>query len=205
MKKVDPFFFVLEGLDGAGTTTQTSCLAKWLRSLGHSVHVTREPSDGPIGRLIREMLRNRHGKVDPSAIALLFAADRLDHLAREIHPKLSAGNIVISDRYLMSSLAYQGRDGALPWVEILNQRADTPDLTVLLDVDPEVCLSRLAARGSAAELYERRETLEAVYNAYHCLVDDEKISGTLSVVDGSVEVEQVFEAVKRLIKNHFKL
>lgn len=205
MKKVDPFFIVLEGLDGAGTTTQTARLAKWLRSLGHSVHVTREPSDGPIGRLIREMLRNRHGKVDPSAIALLFAADRLDHLTREIHPNLSSGNVVISDRYLMSSLAYQGRNGNLPWVEILNQRADAPDLTILLDVNPAVCLSRLAARGNEAELYERRETLEAVNDAYRCLVNDEKTSGDLAVVDGAVEVEQVFEAVKLIVKERFNL
>lgn len=205
MKKVDPFFIVLEGLDGAGTTTQTARLEEWLRALGLTVVVTREPSDGPIGRLIREMLRNRHGDVDPSAIALLFAADRVDHLAREIHPNLSAGNIVISDRYLMSSLAYQGRDGNLPWVEILNQRADTPDLTILLDVDLEVCLSRLASRGSEAELYERRETLEAVCAAYRRLVDEEKISGALAVVDGSVEVEQVFEAIKRVVKKRFNL
>src|SRR5262249_58217852 len=90
---------VLEGLDGAGTTTQTSRLIEHLRARGRDAHATREPSDGPIGRLLRAFLAGAHGPVDATTMALLFAADRADHLAREVEPALARGAIVVSDRW----------------------------------------------------------------------------------------------------------
>src|SRR5574341_1198614 len=93
-----PLLIALEGIDGAGTTTQAALLCDWLRGMGTRVHRTQEPSAGPIGQLLRLLLRGPL-RVDPAAVALLFAADRLDHLAREIEPQLASGAHVVTDRY----------------------------------------------------------------------------------------------------------
>src|SRR4029077_17208061 len=110
---------------------------------GRRVHTTREPSDGPVGRLLREILLGGHrdpggDPVDGLAMALLFAADRRDHLRREILPALDAGLDVVTDRYLLSSLAYQAEETAREWVEGLARDVPAPDLTLLLDVPVSV-------------------------------------------------------------------
>src|SRR5262249_23134396 len=130
---------VLEGIDGSGTTTQAHLLGA---HYGARVHVTREPSDGPVGGEIRKILRGAHAPVDAAAVALMFAADRVDHLAREIRPRLDARVHVVSDRYLMSSLVYQGYSVRYDWVLTINQMAQKPDLTILLDVPVEVASER---------------------------------------------------------------
>ena len=89
---------VLEGIDGAGTTTQTSRLVAALGARGVAAHATREPTTGPVGRLLREMLGGAHQPVDQTTLGLLFAADRADHLQREIEPELARGTVVVSDR-----------------------------------------------------------------------------------------------------------
>ena len=120
---------VLEGLDGAGTTTQAKRLVEHLRTRGGKAHLTREPSDGPIGRLIREMLTGEHAipgqPIAQSTFGLLFAADRLDHLQREVEPQLAAGATVVSDRWYHSSLAYQGTGADRDWIDDA-QRARPP-------------------------------------------------------------------------------
>ena len=103
---------VLEGIDGSGTTTQARLLCEWLAGRGVAVHLTREPSDGPVGRLIREILHGAHAPVAGDTMALLFAADRVDHLSREVLPALDRGTHVVTDRYYHSSLAYQAIDEA---------------------------------------------------------------------------------------------
>src|SRR5262249_6595884 len=120
-------FIVIEGIDGAGTTTQTHLLTEWLRQRGRPAHATREPSDRPVRRVLREILGGAHAPVDGSTMALLFAADRMDHLAREIEPALARGAVVVSDRYYHSSLAYQAEESEQGFVEMLNQRARRPD------------------------------------------------------------------------------
>ena len=194
-----PRFIALEGIDGAGTTTQSRLLVDWLRSLGRPVHLTREPSDGPIGLLIREVLRGDHGEFDPSAIALLFAADRLDHLSREIRPALARGRDVVSDRYVLSSLAYQGLDGNLPWVETLNARAEPAALTIVLDVPVDVCLARLEQRGLEPELYERRETLNRVDHTYRALIERMDPGGEIAFIDGTPDPEAVARAIRDVV------
>ena len=140
---------VLEGLDGAGTTTQVKRLVEHLRASGRAAHATREPSDGPIGKLIREMLTGGHAipgqSLSQSTFGLLFAADRLDHLQREVEPQLAAGAIVVSDRWYHSSLAYQGTGADRDWITMLNARARKPDLTIFLEVRPEVAAKRRLA------------------------------------------------------------
>src|SRR4051794_8693546 len=154
-----PVFVVLEGIDGAGTTTQTERLVAHLRARGRQAAATREPSDGPVGRLLRELLLGHHplpdgGKVAGAAMALLFAADRVDHLQREIQPLLGAGADVVSDRYLMSSLAYQAEEADRDWVAGLARGVRAPDLTVLVDVPIAVAAARRSQAGRPVERYD---------------------------------------------------
>lgn len=164
----DAPFIVIEGIDGAGTTTQTALLASALRARGRAVRTTREPSDGPIGVLIRQVLSGRlvvpgeaPAPLGWETMAALFAADRLDHVAAEVAPALREGQAVISDRYDASSVAYQGISADDPevfeWILALNARARRPDLTVVLDVSPEVAQARRAARADRAEIFDDPE------------------------------------------------
>lgn len=164
-------FYVIEGLDGAGTTTQMAGLAAYLTGKGKTVVTTHEPTDGPVGRLIRSTLRREPGAVDPSCLPWMFAADRADHLHRTVEPALADGAVVIADRYLHSSLAYQSLDLPLEEVFALNQRFRVPDRTVLLDVPVDVCLARIDARGAARELFEEHERLERIAEAYDRVVE----------------------------------
>ena len=167
---IDGHFIVLEGIDGSGTTTQCAMLADALSARDLPAHVTREPSNGPIGVLIRQILTgrvvvpSRHGARAPgwATMAALFASDRLDHLESEIEPNLRDGVTVVCDRYDHSSVAYQtvssgDRDGASTWVLELNRLARRPDLTLVLDVDPDVAARRRSTRSGAPELYEASE------------------------------------------------
>ncbi|HTB57594.1 MAG TPA: dTMP kinase [Polyangia bacterium] len=154
-----PLFIVLEGIDGSGTTTQLGLLERHLQGRGRRVHATREPSQGPIGRLLREILLGGHKSpagvpVDGLAMALLFAADRRDHLSREIDPALAAGADVVSDRYLLSSLAYQAQEAERDWVAGLARDLRVPDLTLLLDLPVEVAAARRRAAGRPDERYD---------------------------------------------------
>lgn len=193
--------FVLEGLDGAGTTTQARRLADALRARGHAVHVTREPSDGPIGRLIREMLTGGHalpggGALDQAAFSLLFAADRLDHLQREVAPALAAGTIVISDRYDHSSLAYQGTGAERAWIATLNERARRPDLTIFLRVRAEVAADRRLAAGRSQELFEDLAMQRRVAAGYEEVMAACAAAGEAVVVlDGEQPLDDVTGAI----------
>jgi dTMP kinase len=170
-----PLFIVLEGIDGSGTTTQTGRLAQHLERRGRRVHTTREPSAGPIGRLVREILLGGHrladGKpADGPAMALLFAADRRDHLVREIEPALAAGLDVISDRYLLSSLAYQAEEADRAWVASLARDLRAPDLTLLLDLPVQLAADRRRAAGRVEERYDADAVQERVAARYRELV-----------------------------------
>jgi dTMP kinase len=201
-------FIVLEGLDGAGTTTQARRLAAALRAAGRAVHVTAEPSGGPAGQLTRLVLTKRlvgaHGQAggfDPAALALLFAADRLDHLSVEILPKLAAGEDVISDRYTLSSLAYQSlTTGDLAWVEALNARARAPDVTLFLRVSPDVALARRQADNGGGELFEVPAFQREVARAYDRCVERLKERGErVIVLDGERPVEEVTAALQAAV------
>ena len=163
-------FLVIEGLDGSGTTTQVELLATALRQRGVPTHATCEPSKGPIGALIRQALSGRLGTaqgeaLSPQTLALLFAADRADHLFAEVEPALSSGHWIVSDRYLLSSLAYQSLSLPMEWIMALNQHALVPDCTVFLEIEPKLAASRMKLRPQA-ELYEALETQERVAQNY---------------------------------------
>jgi dTMP kinase len=199
-------FIVLEGLDGAGTTTQSRLLGERLRDAGRRAHVTAEPSGGPVGALLRQVLQKRiNGGAgdgfDPHALALLFAADRLDHLSAEVLPRLAAGEDVVSDRYTLSSLAYQSlTTGDARWVEEINGRARAPDVTIFLRVRAGLALGRRRGAGTTPELYEVDAFQRRVARSYERAMASLQARGQrIEVLDGEQPVERVAEAVGRLV------
>jgi dTMP kinase len=195
-------FLVLEGLDGAGTTTQAERLAAWLRSKGRRAHVTAEPSRGPAGALVRQVLSRRVAgpggrDFDAGALALLFAADRLDHWEGEIRPRLEEGTDVVSDRYVLSSLAYQAVSTGDPaWVAALNARAPGADLTLFLRVAPSVALRRRFAASPDREIFEVPAFQRRVARAYaRALARMRRGGARVAEVDGARPVEEVTAAL----------
>jgi len=195
-------FIVLEGIDGSGTTTQLDRLAAHLTARGRRVHTTREPSQGCIGRLLREILLGGHRLpdgtgVDGLAMALLFAADRRDHLTREIEPALVGGLDVISDRYLLSSLAYQAQEADRAWVAGLARDLRVPDLTLLLDVPVPVAAARRRAAGRTEERYDADAVQERVAAAYRVLVAGDPKAVT---IDASVAIDEVTRSIAAAVE-----
>ncbi len=193
-------FIVLEGLDGAGTTTQAKLLEERLRAQGRTVYNGHQPSEGPVGQLVRQILAGRiagiqaDGKlatVDERVMALLFAADRLDHLSSQIEPRLARGEDVILDRYILSSLAYQGATVSHDFIGQVNRYARKPDLTIFLYVPAVIAFERVKARGSRLERYETSAQLQQIEREYSRQV------GTLASVvsvDGTRSIAEVAEA-----------
>jgi dTMP kinase len=197
MSNSHPLFIVLEGIDGSGTTTQLGLLERHLEGRGRRVHPTREPSQGPVGRLLREILRGRHrhsdgAPVDGLAMALLFAADRRDHLRREIEPALANGADVVSDRYLLSSLAYQAQEADRSWVASLARDLREPDLTLLLDLPIATAAARRRAAGRTEERYDADPIQARVASRYRELVAGDPGA---TVIDARGGIEDVARAV----------
>ena len=185
-------FIAMEGLDGSGGTTQTALLAEWFKARGQAeVLITGEPSSAPVGRFIRDALNPQHeaSVIGDSVLPFLFAADRRDHLDREIIPALQRGAAVITDRYYHSSLAYQSLSVGLPMVAGLNERFRAPDITLFLDLDPDTSLARIEARGEPLERFEALDRLRQIHEAYyavliHCRARGENIARIPA--DGSI-------------------
>ena len=197
---------VIEGLDGAGTTTQARRLVEHLQTHGVPAHLTREPSDGPIGRLIREMLTGGHAMpgfaISQNTFGLLFAADRLDHMQREVDPQLAKGVTVVSDRWYHSSLAYQGTGADRDWIATLNARARRPDVTVFLKVRPEIAAQRRVAAGRVQELFEAMQMQQEVDAGYKATITELAAAGErIEVLDGELTQDQVFAAILGAIGN----
>jgi dTMP kinase len=187
-------FVVLEGVDGCGKSTQAARLAERFRGGGREVVTTREPGATPAGAAIREVVLG-DGAMDARTEALLMAADRAEHAARVVRPALERGAVVVSDRYVPSSLAYQGvaRGLGVDEVERLSAWATgdlRPDVVVVLDVGPEVAAARQAGPGDRMER-EGSRFRQAVRQAY---LDLAPRYGWV-VVDGSRPVDEVTEAV----------
>src|SRR5665811_379609 len=190
-------FIALEGGDGAGKSTQARLLRAWLEGLGHTVVVTREPGGTEFGRTVRELVL--HGDhVAPRAEALLFAADRAHHVETLIRPALARGEVVITDRYMDSSIAYQGagRDLGVEEVRELNVWATgglVPALTVLID------LSAAVGRARRGGVHDR---LEAEADEFHGAVREHFLAlaeadpDRYLVVDGERSPEEIHELVR---------
>jgi len=200
-------FIVLEGIDGAGTTTQTERLVAALRARGRPAEATREPSRGPVGHLLREILLGQHRMTDGSSLgggvmALLFAADRLDHLQREVEPLLARGADVVSDRYLMSSLAYQAEEADRGWVVSLARGVRDPDLTVLVDVPVGVAAQRRQRAGRPIERYDADSVLARVATNYRDLA---RADARVAVIDGDGTPDEVARAIAAVVERRLGL
>lgn len=160
-------FIVFEGLDGSGKSTQARRLASSLASQGKAVRLTSEPTDNPIGRLVRDVLQHRV-VTSSKALALLYAADREDHLSNPgygILKSLDEGQVVIGDRYLHSSLAYQGVSEDMDFLKTIND-FPLPGHIIFIDTPVEECMRRIEARGDEKELFDKLEYLKAVRSAF---------------------------------------
>jgi dTMP kinase len=156
-------FICVEGLDGCGKTTQAKLLVRRLRRSCDAVY-TAEPSSGKIGRFIKKHWLHSDKRGSGVVEALLFAADRFEHVENTVLPALKRGRIVVSDRYVYSSLAYQGATGLeLEWIERINEHAVRPDLAIFIDVEPETVVQRLKPRKSVMENLETQRKVREVY------------------------------------------
>lgn len=195
-------FIVLEGVDGAGTTTHTRSLSRGLKAAGVPVHTTAEPSSGPVGALLRQTLMgrvvmsDREGATRPpswNTMALMFAADRLDHVETELLPNLHEGITVLCDRYYHSSVAYQSITGggveAIDWIREINRYARKPDLTLVLDVPPEVAAERRASR-RGEEIFDA-EPIQQQLSEFYGSLERHFPSEPIVHVDGVGTVEEV--------------
>ena len=208
---------VLEGVDGSGTSTQASRLFEALRARDYPVHLTREPSDGPVGVLIRQILTRRvvvPGRTGPrpprmETMALLFAADRIDHLESEMLPNLGDGINIICDRYVHSSIAYQSLtagvqdEEAYDWVTTVNSRARPPELVIVLDVPPEAAAERRKHRGGAEEMYED-ELLQRRLCEFYAQLPERFPELSIELVDGALPVDQVHQRCLDLTLNQLQ-
>ena len=200
---VDERFVVLEGLDGAGTTTQLECLREALTAVGKQCVATCEPTDSPVGKLIRAVVAGET-PMAPQSLALLFAADRSEHLnARPdgVLTSLARGAIVASDRYLFSSLAYQALDSPFDYVVQLNRRFLLPRHLVFLDTPLAVCQQRVARR-ERRELFELQGVQHRLRKSYQRVLDyfaDGPVA--VHVVDGQGSREDVFRRIWMILES----
>lgn len=184
-------FIVFEGLDGSGGTTQVDLLRRWLFTNGGvSVVETREPTRAPIGSLITKALKGLT-PISDHALPYLFAADRRDHIDLKIRPALKRGAWVVSDRYALSSLAYQSAAIGFDRVVDLNQDILTPDLTIFLDLSPEACMERISKRGEAKERFEELKILSSVREYYMRGLNLRKFTGDTVIIDASLSIKEV--------------
>jgi len=192
-------FIVLEGGDAAGTTTHSLLLKDFLESKSFKVYLTQEPSQSKIGKLIREFLKNKD--IPPSTDALLFAADRNLHYNNEIKKKLEEGFIVISDRYIESSIVYQSaqsEDISVEWVKEINKFVELPDITIILDIDPKIALAR--KKNENLEKFEHITFLDKVRNLYLKRAEEEGYY----IINSDDIIEIVQERIQAIIMSKLK-
>lgn len=199
-------FIVLEGIDGAGKSTQAKMLAKWFEERGYDVVLTKEPTDTAFGKLIRRLVLTggKEGIIDGARIskeaeALLFAADRAEHVKKLIEPALNAGKVVISDRYFYSSLAYQWARGLdLNWLINLNGFAPRADLVILLDLPVKESIKRINGRSIRSEFDKIVELQKKVRENYLKLA--EKFN-EVRIINALAPVEDIHNDITALVEH----
>lgn len=188
-------FLVLEGVDGCGKSTVAKLLVDWLeREKGRRVYLTAEPTKNRIGRFIREILSGSE-EVDPATLALLFTADRLMHVRDEIKPALERGEVVVCERYIHSTIAYQAAQGVgWQWLYDINKYALKPDLVFYIDADPAAA----AKRTKTQEIFENHSFLEKVRDNYL------KFNDQVVKVGGEKPIPEIFEEIKEVLGDKIK-
>jgi dTMP kinase len=193
-------FISFEGIDGVGKSTQIRLAEEYLQSRGQNVLTTFEPGGTELGQEIRNLLLHRKGDVAHRAEALLYAADRAHHVATKVRPALAAGQVVITDRFLDSSVAYQGAGRKLSAEEVRNISVWAvdgllPDLTILLDLEAAKAAKRRETTGQEADRLEREKLdfFEAVRDEFLKLASAEP--QRFLVVDAEASPEEIFEQI----------
>ncbi len=202
------FFFAFEGIDGAGKSTQIKYLVEKLQQQGIRCYETREPTDGPIGSVVHQIMTGRMD-ADGRVVSSLFAADRLDHLTNQVNglcKVIDQGITVVTDRYYFSSYAYNGVDMDMNWVMECNRLSAElmrPTLNIFLDIPVEVALNRISANRIHTELYEKEERLRAVRENYFKAFALNEGTERVAVIDANAPAEivaqRVWEAVRRVL------
>jgi len=197
-------FIAFEGIDGSGKSTQVKLLSESLEKAGHKIYTTFEPTDSPIGRIIRDIFNHRL-EADHRTIAGLFVADRLDHLLNKqngILRKMEEGYTVITDRYYFSSYAYHGAHMSLDWVieaNALSAGLLRPDINIFIDISPEISLKRIAKSRHSMELFETLDNLRQVKDKYYEAIEKLKDQERVFITDGNREQEAIFEDIRKKI------
>lgn len=201
-------FFAFEGIDGSGKSTQIKSLVEQLRNHGLKCYETCEPSEGPVGTMVRQILTGRM-KADGRVITSLFAADRLDHLTNEVNglcKEIDRGITVVTDRYYFSNYAYNSVDMDMNWVMECNRLSAEllrPTLNIFLDIPVDVALERISKNRLHTELYEKEERLLAVRKNYFKAFELTKDRERVAIIDANaapeVVAQRVWEAVKPYI------
>jgi dTMP kinase len=203
---VPGLFITFEGGDGSGKTTQMALLTQWLEAKGHTVCVTREPGGTELGSALREIILHSRGFIDPRAEALLYAADRAHHIATLVRPALERGDIVVQDRYLDSSVAYQGAGRVLnpdevEGLSLWGTENLLPDLTFLLDVPAEVAKQRQLDETRQYDRLEA-EALDFHERVRHAYLDRaHEQPERIVVVDGTASVEEIHQVITRRVSS----
>ena len=198
-------FIVFEGIDGSGTTTQCKLAADWLGTRSVRVTETFEPTDGIIGKVIRQALSCKMPgcegeELAPELFALLFASDRMHHIGGKVVPALERGEWVLSDRCYLSSFAYQSVDCDLDWVCTLNKHVRRADLTLLLDLDAEAAFTRFATTRANHEVFETVEKMTAIRENYLKIADILRAEGDrIVMIDASPPAEEVAAQIQTAI------
>lgn len=189
-------FVCIEGIDGSGKTTQAHRLVEFLRKLGYDSTYTTEPSKGVYGKIIHKHILHRDNRVPSIVEAVFFATDRLDHIKREIEPLLKQGKIIVCDRYLYSSIAYQGAANLdTEWIKKINKHALKPDLAIYIDIPPEILITRLKRRRKT--VMETLENQRKVRDQYLKLVKQEQ----LIKIYGNTSKREVANVIQNLVLN----
>ena len=188
-------FICIEGIDASGKTTHARRLVENLRRKGFNAVYTTEPTSGEIGNFIRTRILQSRERVPSIIEALLFAVDRIEHVENVIKPALQEGKIVVSDRYIYSSLAYQGATGLdLRWIEEINKFAISPDLAIYIDIPAEVVFERLRREKSVMENFQTQRKVREIYLK---LVKD----GKLILIEGNRPSSEVEEDILAAVLN----
>ncbi len=209
-KKQKGNFIAFEGIDGSGKSTQIGLLAERLKKEGVCCYTTMEPTNAPVGSLVRQVMTGRI-RMDNKAIAALFAADRLDHLLNEVDgiaSKIEEGTTILTDRYYFSSYAYHSVDVPMEWVIRANEQSALilrPTVNLFIDVDPDTALERIARNRFHQELFEKKSRLvevrENYKKAFDLLAGEEKYT----VIDGNQSREAIADNIWEAVRGYFGL
>lgn len=209
-KKQKGNFIAFEGIDGSGKSTQIGLLAERLKKEGVCCYTTMEPTNAPVGSLVRQVMTGRI-RMDNKAIAALFAADRLDHLLNEVDgiaSKIEEGTTVLTDRYYFSSYAYHSVDVPMEWVIRANEQSALilrPTVNLFIDVGPDTALERIARNRFHQELFEKKSRLvevrENYKKAFDLLAGEEKYT----VIDGNQSREAIADNIWEAVRGYFGL